>query len=86
MPLEITQRETNGIYLLGLKGRLCSEKRAGGLLTVSDNLLASGATRRSLSGASHLCGQRGPGHTHRNTSKDKSQGGSLKPFVICGRI
>jgi len=30
MPLEITQREMNGIYLLALKGVWCSEKRAAG--------------------------------------------------------
>ena len=45
MPLEITQRETNGIYLLGLKGRLVLGEESSGLLTVIDNLLASGATR-----------------------------------------
>src|SRR5260370_34491385 len=45
MPLEITQRETNGIYLLALKGRLVLGEESSGLLTVIDNLLASGATR-----------------------------------------
>ena len=45
MPLEITQRETNGIYLLALKGRLVLGDETIGLLTVIDNLLASGATR-----------------------------------------
>ena len=45
MPLEITQRETNGIYLLALKGRLVLGEESSGLLTTIDNLLASGATR-----------------------------------------
>jgi anti-sigma B factor antagonist len=45
MPLEITQREMNGIHLLALKGRLVLGEESGGLLTVIDNLLASGATR-----------------------------------------
>ena len=45
MPLEITQREMNGIYLLALKGRLVLGEESSGLLAVIDNLLASGATR-----------------------------------------
>ncbi|HTF24909.1 MAG TPA: STAS domain-containing protein [Candidatus Limnocylindria bacterium] len=45
MPLEITQREMNGIYLLALKGRLVLGQESSGLLTMTDNLLASGATR-----------------------------------------
>lgn len=45
MPLEITQRETNGIYLLALNGRLVLGQESSGLLTVIDNLLASGSAR-----------------------------------------
>jgi len=45
MPVEITQRETNGIYLLALKGRLALGLESDGLRSVIDNLLASGATR-----------------------------------------
>lgn len=45
MPLEITQRETNGIYLLTLKGRLVLGLEDNGLRTMIDNLLVSGATR-----------------------------------------
>ena len=45
MPLEITQREMNGIYLLALKGRLVLGQESRGLLTMFDNLVASGATR-----------------------------------------
>jgi anti-sigma B factor antagonist len=43
MPLEITQREMNGIYLLALKGRLVLGEESRGLLAMMDNLLASGA-------------------------------------------
>ena len=45
MPLEITQREMNGIYLLALKGRLVLGQECIGLRTMIDNLLLSGATR-----------------------------------------
>jgi anti-anti-sigma factor len=45
MPLEITQREMNGIYVLALKGRLVLGQESNGFRTVIDNLLASGATR-----------------------------------------
>ena len=45
MPLEITQRETNGIYLLTLKGRLVLGPESNGLRTTIDSLLSSGATR-----------------------------------------
>ena len=45
MPLEITQRETNGIYLLTLRGRLVLGQESNGLRTTIDNLLLSGATR-----------------------------------------
>lgn len=49
MPLEITQRETNGIYLLALRGRLVLGLESDGLRTTIDNLLLSGATRIALS-------------------------------------
>ena len=45
MPLEVTQREMNGIYVLALKGRLVLGQESNGFRTVIDNLLASGATR-----------------------------------------
>lgn len=45
MPLEITQREMNGIYLLALKGRLVLGEESSGFRTTIDNLLLSGATR-----------------------------------------
>jgi anti-sigma B factor antagonist len=45
MPLEITQRETNGICLLTLKGRLVLGEESNGLRTTIENLLLSGVTR-----------------------------------------
>lgn len=45
MPLEITQREMNGIYLLALRGRLVLGEESRGFRTTIDNLLSSGATR-----------------------------------------
>ena len=45
MPLEIIQREMNGIYLLALRGRLVLGDESNGLRTTVDNLLSSGATR-----------------------------------------
>ena len=45
MPLEIIQREMNGIYLLTLRGRLVLGEESNGLRTTVDNLLAAGATR-----------------------------------------
>ncbi len=49
MPLEITQRETNGIYVLTLSGRLVLGVESSGLRTTIDNLLSSGATRIVIS-------------------------------------
>jgi hypothetical protein len=45
LSLEITQRETNGIYLLALSGRLVLGEESMGLRTTVDNLLSSGATK-----------------------------------------
>lgn len=45
MPLEITQRETNGICLLALRGRLVLGEESSGLHTTVDNLLSSGVTK-----------------------------------------
>ena len=45
MPLEITQREMNGIYLLALRGRLVLGDESSGFRSTVDNLLSSGATR-----------------------------------------
>jgi anti-sigma B factor antagonist len=45
VPLEITQRETNGIYVLTLTGRLVLGPESIGLRTTIDSLLSSGAER-----------------------------------------
>ena len=45
MPLEITQREMNGIYLLTLNGRLVLGEESNGFRTTIDSLLSTGATR-----------------------------------------
>ena len=45
MPLEITQREANGIYVLTLSGRLVLGPESIGLRTTIDSLLSSGAAR-----------------------------------------
>ena len=45
MPLEITQREMNGVYLLALSGRLVLGQESGGLRLTVDNLLSSGVTK-----------------------------------------
>ena len=45
MPLEITQREINGIYVLALKGRLVLGQESNGLRTTVEDLLSAGATK-----------------------------------------
>ena len=45
MPLEITQREVNGIYQLALKGRLVLGDESNGLRTTMERLLSAGAAR-----------------------------------------
>jgi anti-sigma B factor antagonist len=79
MPLEITQHEINGIYLLALKGRLVLGEESSGLRTMIDNLLASGVTRIVVN-LEHVnyVDSAGLGaliETHRKT---KVTGGSLK--------
>ena len=43
--LEITQRETDGLYLLALRGRLALGEESVGFRSAIDNLLAAGAAR-----------------------------------------
>lgn len=45
VPLEITQREMNGVYLLALRGRLVLGDESNGFRTTIDHLLVTGATR-----------------------------------------
>lgn len=79
MPLEITQRETNGIYVLALKGRLVLGEESGGLLGVVDNLLGSGATRMvvNLEQVNYV-DSAGLGALIEIHRKTKGKGGSLK--------
>src|SRR5713226_1868550 len=79
MALEITQRETNGIYLLALKGRLIMGQESSGLLTMIDNLLASGATRMvvNLEQVNYV-DSAGIGALIEMHRKTKARGGSLK--------
>jgi anti-sigma B factor antagonist len=79
MPLEITQRETNGIYLLALKGRLVLGEESSGLLSVIDKLLASGATRMVIN-LEHVnyVDSAGLGALIEMHRKTKAKGGGLK--------
>jgi anti-anti-sigma factor len=79
VPLEITQREANGIYILSLKGRLVLGEESGGLRTTVENLLSSGATRLviNLEHANYIdsAGLGALIEAHRTT---KASGGRLK--------
>jgi anti-anti-sigma factor len=79
MPLEITQREINGIYLLALKGRLALGEESSGLRAMIDNLLASGATRIVIN-LEHVnyVDSAGLGTLIEMHRKTKAKGGSLK--------
>jgi anti-anti-sigma factor len=79
MPLEIAQRELNGIYLLALKGRLVLGEESIGFRTTVDNLLSSGA-RRIVVNLEHVTHVDSAGlgaliEVHRKT---KANGGRLK--------
>jgi anti-anti-sigma factor len=79
MPLEVTQREMNGIYLLALKGRLALGQESSGLLTMIDNLLASGATRIVINLEQvNYVDSAGLGALIEMQRKTKAKGGSLK--------
>ena len=78
MPLEITQRETNGIYVLTLTGRLVLGPESIGLRTTIDNLLSSGATKIVV-GLEHVnfVDSAGIGALIEIHRKTKAQGGRL---------
>src|SRR5260370_11330172 len=80
MPLEITQREMNGIYLLALKGRLALGQESSGLRAMIDNLLASGVTRIVIN-LEHVnyVDSAGLGALIEMHRKTKAKGGGLKP-------
>jgi len=79
VPLEITQRETDGIYLLALKGRLVLGDESSGFRTTVDNLLSSGATRIVVN-LEHVnyVDSAGLGALIEAHRKIKAQGGRLK--------
>jgi anti-sigma B factor antagonist len=78
MPLEITQREANGIYVLALKGRLVLGSESSGFRTAIESLLSSGSNRIviNLERANYIdsAGLGALIETHRNT---KAKGGRL---------
>jgi anti-sigma B factor antagonist len=79
MPLEVTQREMSGIYVLALKGRLVLGEESRGLLTLIDNLLASGATRMVINLEQvNYVDSAGLGALIEMQRKTKAKGGSLK--------
>lgn len=79
MPLEITQREMNGIYLLALSGRLVLGQESSGLRMTVDSLLSSGATRMVIN-LEHVnyVDSAGLGTLIEMHRKTKAQGGRLK--------
>jgi anti-anti-sigma factor len=79
VPLEIAQREMNGIYLLALKGRLVLGEESSGFRTTVDNLLASGATRIVVN-LEHVnyVDSAGLGALIEAHRKTKAKGGQLK--------
>jgi len=78
LPLEITQRETNGIYVLTLNGRLVLGPESIGLRTTIDNLLLSGAAKIVV-GLEHVnsVDSAGIGALIEIQRKTKAQGGRL---------
>jgi anti-anti-sigma factor len=79
MPLEITQREMNGIYVLALKGRLALGQESSGLLSMTDKLLASGATRIVINLEQvNYVDSAGLGALIEMHRKTKAKGGALK--------
>jgi anti-sigma B factor antagonist len=79
VPLEITQRETNGVCILALRGRLVLGKESIGFRTTVDNLLAS-SVRQIVVNLEHanFIDSAGVGaliEAHRTT---KAKGGRLK--------
>src|SRR6516162_6129359 len=77
--LAITQRESNGIYLLALKGRLVLGDESNGFRTTIDKLLAVGATKIviNLEHVSYV-DSAGLGALIEMHRKTKAKGGHLK--------
>jgi anti-sigma B factor antagonist len=78
VPLEITQREENGIYLLALSGRLVLGEESNGVRAIVDKLLASGATKIIIN-LEHVTfvDSAGLGSLIEAHRKTKAQGGRL---------
>jgi len=79
MPLEITQREIDGVYLLALKGRLVLGEESVGFRATIDNLLAASAKRIvvNLEHVTHV-DSAGLGSLIEAHRKTKASGGRLK--------
>jgi anti-anti-sigma factor len=77
--LEITQRETNSIYLLALKGRLALGDESSGFRSTVDQLLSSGATKIVVNLEHvHYVDSAGLGALIEAHRKTKAKGGHLK--------
>jgi anti-sigma B factor antagonist len=79
LPLEITQREVEGVYVLSLNGRLILGPESSGLRTTIDHLLSSGATKVVVN-LEHVTyvDSAGLGALIEAQRKTKAQGGRLK--------
>ncbi|HET8923951.1 MAG TPA: STAS domain-containing protein [Candidatus Acidoferrum sp.] len=79
MPLEITQRESNGICILSLSGRLVLGEESSGFREAVENLLSSGNTRLviNLQHANYI-DSAGLGALIEAFRTAKAQGGRLK--------
>jgi stage II sporulation protein AA (anti-sigma F factor antagonist) len=76
--LEITQREMNGIYLLGLKGRLVLGDESTGVRSTVETLLSSGATKIIINLEHvHFVDSAGLGSLIEAHRKTKAKGGRL---------
>lgn len=79
MPLEITQREANGIYILSLSGRLILGQESTGFRETVEKLLSSGNTKLviNLERANYI-DSAGLGALIEAYRTTKAQGGRLK--------
>jgi anti-sigma B factor antagonist len=79
VPLEITQREVNDIYLLELKGRLVLGEESNGFRTTVEKLLSSGVTKIvvNLEGVKYI-DSAGLGSLIEAHQHTKAKGGRLK--------
>ena len=80
--LEITQRnESNGLYLLALRGRLALGDESAGFRSTIDNLIAAGATRVVINLEHvHYVDSAGLGALIEAHRKIKAKGARLRPL------